>query len=151
MATKPPGGGSSRAAAAGCSPSSASRRVIVTRRDVEVFGVDPEALCKALRQPLRISGKVEAVADLHGVYRAGSYVPDPSAKHPVYLVVRCGKPEYAGAVGGKGPAWTCGDDEEELGATAPNLMFCNTLGMSAPVWPASRTPQTSIDRNNRLS
>lgn len=65
--------------------------------DIEVLGVEPERLCKALRRPLCIGGKIEALPGLQNVYRVGSYKPEPSIMHPVYFVVRCTEREYSEA------------------------------------------------------
>ncbi|MFH1689270.1 MAG: hypothetical protein ABIE42_03425 [Candidatus Eisenbacteria bacterium] len=66
-------------------------------KDVEVLGVDPRVLCEALRRPLCAGGKVEPIAGLRGVYRTGTFKPDPSIRHAVYFVARCDTREYAEA------------------------------------------------------
>lgn len=69
----------------------------LSQDDIEILGVEPAALGKALRQPLHISGRVEALTGLRGVYLTGSYIPEPSVKHPVYFVARCSEREYSEA------------------------------------------------------
>jgi hypothetical protein len=65
--------------------------------DIEVFGVEPLDLCKSLRGPLRTGGRAEALPGLQNVFRAGTFKPDESTRHSVYLVVRCAEHEYAAA------------------------------------------------------
>jgi len=69
----------------------------LTKRDIEVLTLEPERLCAALRSPLSLGGKVEPVADLRGTYRAGSFVPQPGVKRPIYFVSRCADRDYAEA------------------------------------------------------
>lgn len=69
----------------------------LTKRDIEVLTLEPERLCAALRSPLSVGGKVEPVADMRGTYRAGSFVPQPGVKRPIYFVSRCADRDYAEA------------------------------------------------------
>ncbi|HOW74231.1 MAG TPA: hypothetical protein PKY77_26815 [Phycisphaerae bacterium] len=69
----------------------------LAKRDIEVLTLEPERLCAALRSPLSLGGKVEPVAGLHGVYRVGSFVPQPGVKRPIYFVARCSDRAYAEA------------------------------------------------------
>lgn len=69
----------------------------LTTRDIEVLTLEPERLCAALRSPLSVGGKVEPVADMRGTYRAGSFVPQPGVKRPIYFVSRCADRDYAEA------------------------------------------------------
>ena len=72
--------------------------VDLTLEDVEVLGVEPERLCEALRRPLCTGGKVESFPGLRGVYRTGTFKPDPSTRHAVYFVARCDARDYAVAL-----------------------------------------------------
>lgn len=69
----------------------------LTTRDIEVLTLEPERLCAALRSPLSVGGKVEPVAGMRGTYRAGSFVPQPGVKRPIYFVSRCADRDYAEA------------------------------------------------------
>ena len=71
--------------------------VDLTRKDIEVLGVEPERLCQALRRPLCTGGKIEAIAGLRAAYRAGTFKPEPSSRHSIYLVARCAEGEYSEA------------------------------------------------------
>jgi len=72
--------------------------VTVTARDLEVIGVVPESLCAALRSPLLFGGKPEVLADIHQAYRAGTFVPAPAIRQPVFFLVRTDPEEYAEAL-----------------------------------------------------
>ena len=63
--------------------------------DVAHLSVDPEALCAAVDRALQIRGTPEPAFGLVHVYRAGTFIPEPGVRHPVYLVVRCQRRDYS--------------------------------------------------------
>jgi len=69
----------------------------LTQRDIEVLGVQPERLCRALRHALCMGGKIEAIAGLRNTYRAGTFKPRPTVRNSVYFVARCAEREYSEA------------------------------------------------------
>ena len=96
--------------------------VDLTLEDIEVLGVDPELLCQALRRPLCVGGKVEPVPGLRGVYRTGTFKPDPSTRHAVYFVARCDAREYAEAF----DALRSRQDGRSFGILVPTDRFVGT-------------------------
>lgn len=69
----------------------------LTSRDIEVLALEPERLCAALRSPLSLGGRIEAIAGLHRVYRTGSFVPQPGVRRAVYFVACCSDRAYSEA------------------------------------------------------
>lgn len=69
--------------------------LILTEKDIEVIGIEPEALCKALREPLLFGGKFEKLSSLDHVYTAGTYIPEPGIHHVIYFAVRSSPRGYA--------------------------------------------------------
>lgn len=69
----------------------------LTQEDVELLSVEPEVLCQSLRRVLRAGGRTEEIADLRAAYRVGTFIPQPSTRQALYLVIRCAEREYSEA------------------------------------------------------
>lgn len=69
--------------------------VELTSKDIEMLGVEPERLCETLRGPLLFGGKAERVQDLHHVYRAGTFIPQPGTRQAIYFAARCSAKDYS--------------------------------------------------------
>lgn len=69
--------------------------VRLAQRDAELVGVIPERILEALRSPLQISGTVRAIDGLPQAYQAGSYIPQPGTKHPVFFLAAASSRQYA--------------------------------------------------------
>lgn len=72
--------------------------VALAREDIEVLAVDPEQLCQALRQPLRLGGRVAQMDEPGHTCWAGTVQTEPDVRHPVYFVARCTASAYAEAI-----------------------------------------------------
>ena len=71
--------------------------IVLTAADIGFLVLNPMGLCRAVASALQIRGTPEAIASLEGIWRVGTFIPEPGVKHPVFLVVRANVRGYTTA------------------------------------------------------
>jgi hypothetical protein len=71
------------------------KELILEPKDVELIGVKPDALCKALREVLLITGKFEELSGVTKTFRVGTFVPQAGVKHSIFFVAQTNPGKYA--------------------------------------------------------
>lgn len=69
--------------------------LVLSQKDTEHLGLDATKLCEGLAGALRVKAGFEDAEGLIGVFRVGTFVPDPGVRQPVFLVVRCSEADYS--------------------------------------------------------
>lgn len=69
--------------------------LVLKQKDVEHLGVDPKTLCDAVARALKVKAGFEGLDGLVGVFKVGTFIPDPGVRQPVFLTVRCLETDYA--------------------------------------------------------
>jgi hypothetical protein len=69
--------------------------LVLKQKDVEHLSVDPRTLCEGVARALKVKVDFEDLNGLKGVFKVGTFIPDPGVRQPVFLVVRCSKTDYA--------------------------------------------------------
>ena len=69
--------------------------LVLQRKDVEHLGVDPKTLCDAVARALKVKPSFEGLDGIVGVFKVGTFIPDPGVRQPVFLTVRCSETDYA--------------------------------------------------------
>jgi hypothetical protein len=75
------------------------RDLILTEHEVGLLTTDVMRLCRIIASALGTRGCPERIADLSGVHRVGSIIPEPGIRYPVYLVIRSNSEGYGEAFG----------------------------------------------------
>lgn len=69
--------------------------VRLSPQEVELLGIVPERFLEALRNPLRIVGAVRKVDGVAQTYQAGSFIPQPAVKYPVFFTAATSQGQYS--------------------------------------------------------